>query len=64
LRTDPKISVGGLSNRVWRPGKNSILYPPCGVPILRELHTRIECADWMYGEEKKGEAAEKQSRGV
>jgi hypothetical protein len=37
LRTNPKISVGGLGNCVWHPSKNTILYPPRSVPILRNL---------------------------
>jgi len=34
---NPKISVGGLGNRVGCPTKTSILCPPCRVPILRDL---------------------------
>jgi hypothetical protein len=62
LRANPKISVGGLSHHVGRPGKNSILDPPCGMPVLGDLPTGIECADWTYGEEKQDKAEQKQSR--
>jgi hypothetical protein len=63
LRSNPKISVSGLGHHVGRPGKNTILYPPCGVPILRDLPTGIECVDWA-GEEKKDEAPQKHFRDV
>src|SRR5208282_3743403 len=64
LRSNPKISVSGLGHHVGRPGKNSILYPPCGVPILRDLPAGIECVDWTWGEEKQDKAEQKQSRSV
>jgi len=62
LHSNPKISVGGLGNRVGRSSKNSILYSPCRVPILKICLTGIECADWIYGKEKEDKAEQKKSR--
>jgi hypothetical protein len=64
LRSNPEISVGGLGHHVGYPSKNSILYPPCGVPILRDLPTGIECADRTYGYEKQDKAEQKSQRAL
>ena len=53
LRSNPQIPIRGLCNRIRRAAKDSVLHPPGGVSILRDVAGRIDCPDRVHGEEQQ-----------
>src|SRR5258708_34322209 len=53
LSPNPQIPICGLCNRIRRAAKDSVLHPPGGVSILRDVAGRVDCPDRTHREEQK-----------